>query len=317
MVGGSDQVGPHTAQRAIRFINELLVVAILIGCVIVLQKSFHFVTILPQLNVDDSIPNVAVDLAEHGRYGFLSSPTQGLYNVDRTHAFFNYGPLYFWVAAALTWFFGPSLTLFRMLHPAGLVFIVLASLLVFRRVSVIGSAILAVALFETYFAVQWPIARPDIFVSICVALMFIFASKAIEKSKGWDWFWMGFWAVGAVTTHQIAAAMIPAAGVIWAWSLLVQRRNMAAGFLRSAAVSGGALLSGGALGVFVYLLAIDFRLRDLWSLGSAGVKGYSAPYFQVLAGHFNFAWGSLPLFDRLLPLGGSWVLQRSRSPLLG
>src|SRR5713101_8116416 len=101
MVGGSDQVGPpppHSAQRLIRSANRLLVLAILMACVIVLQKSFHFVNTAPPLNVDDSIPNVAVSLAEHGRYGFLSSPTQGLYNVDRTHAFFNYGPLYFWLA---------------------------------------------------------------------------------------------------------------------------------------------------------------------------------------------------------------------------
>jgi hypothetical protein len=70
-----------------------LLLVIAAACVIILRKSFVFIDTAPFMNPDDSIPNVAVSLAEHGRYGFLSSPTQGLHDVDRTHAFFNYGPL--------------------------------------------------------------------------------------------------------------------------------------------------------------------------------------------------------------------------------
>src|SRR5579871_470947 len=159
--------------RCRRIIYILLILAIAAGCLLVLQKSFHFVTKGPLLNVDDSIPNVGVTLAEHGRYGFLSSPTQGLYEVDRTHAFFNYGPLYFYLAAFITWLIGPSLTAYRMLHPFGLVAIVVACAFLFRRFSLVGPALAAVAIFQIYLQSHWPMARPDIMVSICAVLMMI------------------------------------------------------------------------------------------------------------------------------------------------
>src|SRR5579864_5254871 len=116
-----------------------------------------------------------------------------------------------------------------MLHPAGLVCIVLASVWVFRRISLLGTALLAVMIFDIYLTSQWPLARPDIMVSVCVAFMLIFAARAIHDSGWLNWFAMGFFAASSVTTHQIAAAMIPAAGVIWAWSVIAERREAAAG----------------------------------------------------------------------------------------
>lgn len=314
---------PILAQRLVSVVEFILFVAIAAASLIILQKSFHFIDTTPFLNVDDSIPNVAVTLAEHGRYGFLSSPTQGLYDVDRTHAFFNYGPLYFYVAAALTWLVGPSLKLYRMLHPTGLVWIVLASLWVFRRVSIVGTALLAVMIFNVYLISQWPLARPDIMVSVCAAGMLIFAARAISQGGRLNWFGVGFFAVSAVTTHQIAAAMIPVSGVIWVWSSIVRRRDAGAGFLRGLGVSLAALTMGGLAGTLVYLFAIDFRLHDLWVLGTAGMKVHGMPYAEAVQAHFDYAWASLPQFWRrvleasfgaalLLAIGGSFLTEPTR-----
>ena len=115
-----------------------LILSVVFVSLVVLHKSVRALDIVPYLEVDDSIPNVAVTLAEHGRYGFLSSPTQGTREVDRTHAFYNYGPLYFYVASAAVWLAGPSLLLFRLFHPAGLIVIVALWLWTFRRVGVAG-----------------------------------------------------------------------------------------------------------------------------------------------------------------------------------
>src|SRR5204863_267186 len=87
------------------------------------------------------VDTMASVVAGHGRYGVLSSPVQGVFEVDRTHAFFNYGPLYFYVAAALTWLMGPSLKLYRMLHPLGLVLVVLIAVWAMRRVSMVGPSL--------------------------------------------------------------------------------------------------------------------------------------------------------------------------------
>ncbi len=291
MAGRSGEVAtPSRFSWVFRATECLLLLAIVTGCLIVLQKSFHFIDTAPFLNVDDSIPNVAVSLAEHGRYGFLSSPTQGFHEVDRTHAFFNYGPLYFYVAAALTWLIGPSLELYRMLHPAGLVFVVLASLWVFRRVSVVGTAILAVAVLRVYLASEWPLARPDIMVSVCVSLMLVFAARAIQHGAWLDWLGVGFFAASALTTHQIAASMVPVAGIIWAWSAVVEWRQTEAGPRRRWIPGFVALVLGGAAGALVYLVAIDFRLRDLWVLGSVSMSSYSKPYAETLRAFFEYAW---------------------------
>lgn len=293
MVSGSDKVAQSSlpeAGRLSRVTNRILLLVIAAACVIILRKSFLFIDVAPFMNPDDSIPNVAVSLAEHGRYGFLSSPTQGLHDVDRTHAFFNYGPLYFYVAAALTWLIGPSLRLYRMLHPAGLVCIVLASVWVFRRISLLGTALLALMIFDIYLTSQWPLARPDIMVSVCVAFMLIFAARAIHDSGWLNWFAMGFFATSSVTTHQIAAAMIPAAGVIWAWSVIATRKEAATSARRNEAGSFVALFLGGAAAVLLYLVAIDFRLKDLWILGTAGMKIQPTPYLESLHRFFDYAW---------------------------
>jgi hypothetical protein len=305
-----------------------LLLVIAAACVIILRKSFVFIDTAPFMNPDDSIPNVAVRLAEHGRYGFLSSPTQGLHDVDRTHAFFNYGPLYFYVASALTWLIGPSLQLYRMLHPAGLVFIVLASIWVFRRTSLVGTAILAAMIFDVYLTSQWPLARPDIMVSVCAALMLSFAARAIDSGGWWNWFAMGFFAASAVTTHQIAAAMIPVAGIIWAWSALAEwSRPTDTETRRSAAASFAALFLGGAAAVLVYLLAIDFRLKDLWILGTAGMKVQPTPYLVSLHRFFDYAWASWAQIWRrsteaaflaafLLAIGGWFLREPARRRVL-
>ena len=276
-----------------RAVNATLFLAIALGCLIVLQKSFHFINKGPLLNVDDSIPNVAVALAEHGRYGFLSSPTQGLHEVDRTHAFFNYGPLYFYLAAALTWLMGPSLVMYRMMHPLGLVGIVLVLLFALKRFSLVGPALFAVAIFYIYLQSHWPMARPDIMVSVCVALMLIFARHAIEQGDQLSWFAAGFFACSAVTTHQIAAVMVPVIGLIWLWSVAAEWRDRTAEFRRHARTSFLAVVLGGGAGALLYLAAIDFRVRDLWDLGHAGMTLYSRPYLEVLNSHLYYAWSSL------------------------
>ncbi len=287
--------------RIVRALTIALQIAIVAACVIVVQKSFHFLDTSPQLNVDDSIPNVAVALADHGRYGFLASPTQGAYTVDRTHAFFNYGPLYFYLAAGLTWLLGPSLLLYRILHPIGLAVITIIALVTFRRISVAGAAVLAVLLFNLYLTAHVPIARPDIMVSFCVAMMLYSSSHAIESGSRAQWAAAGFWAGSALTTHQIATAIVPAAGLIWLWAEAGARRDT--GGWRARASRLGALVAGGLGAAAVYLVAIDFRVRDLLTLGLAGIT-HTQTFRQNLATHLDLTWWALDAKTRWFVGGG-------------
>jgi hypothetical protein len=287
------------SSRVTIFANRLLTLLIIVAGIVVLQKSMHFVSITPFANVDDSIGNVAVNLAEHGRYGFLSSPTQGFYEVDRTHAFYNYGPLYFYIGALLTWFFGPSLQLFRMLHPIGLFVIVSVFIWLFRRISLSGSALFALMVYGTYLKAEWPFGRPDIMVSVCIAFMLFFANRAIGRRSWRDWIGVGFFAASAVTTHQIAAGVVLASGIICAVALFSEPLKSRAEFARSILLSFGPLVLGGLAGALLYLIAIDFRISDLLGLGMAGVHAYSKPWLASLKDHWVYAWGNaLNTFER-------------------
>lgn len=289
-VSGMEKRGPGSVYGAICL---LLLLTLGAACLIILQRSLHSLPRAPRLQVDDSLPNVAVTLANHGRYGFLASPEQAPTGADRTHAFFNYGPLYYYVAAALTWLLGPSLTLYRMLHPLGLVFIVAVSVWTFRRVSLVGSAALAAAILQMYWQSAWAMARPDIMVSVCAALMFAFAARAMERGGWMNWAAMGFFAVSAATSHPIAAAVVPSAGLAWLWHTLATRREDAAGFWARTRRSLVALASGGLAGALVFLCAIQFRVRDLLSLGGGRMHQLGSSFAKNLAQHFRVAWGDL------------------------
>jgi hypothetical protein len=281
--------------KIVRVLTVALQVAIAAAGVIVIQKSFHFLDATPQLNIDDSIPNVAVALADHVRYGFLASPTQGAQTVDRTHAFFNYGPFYFWVSAGLTWLFGPSLLLYRVLHPIGLVIVTAIALITFRRISQAGAAVLAILLFDLYLTAQVPIARPDIMVSFCVAMMLYSASRAIDSGSRLQWGLTGFWAGSALTTHQIATAIVPAAGLIWLWAEAGTWN--AGGTWRERLGRLGSLAGGGIAAALVYLIAIDFRISDLLTLGRAGIT-HTQTFRENLTMHLDFTWWSLDASTR-------------------
>ncbi len=277
--------------RLRRLVGAALLAALAAGAVMVVQKSMHFIGTAPFLSVDDSIPNVSVTLAERGRYGFVASPVQGDNEVDRSHAFFNYGPLYFWMGAAVAWLMGPSLVLFRMLHPLGLILIAGMALWTLRRVSLAGPAVFAWLIFDLYLTTHWPVARPDIMVSICAGLMLVFAARAIDRNEAAGWFATGFFAGSALTSHQIAAVMVFVAAAIWLWSEVANRiTGRSEGRI---AVRFAALVAGGLAAAAVYVVAIDFRVRDLWRLGSTGVSANHAPFWRTVSGHFTYAWSSL------------------------
>ncbi len=272
--------------------DAVLILSVVFASLVVLHKSVRALDIVPYLEADDSIPNVAVALAEHGRYGFLASPTQGTRAVDRTHGFYNYGPLYFYVAAAAAWLAGPSLLLFRLFHPAGLIVIVALWLWTFRRVGVAAVAAFAIPLFSINLSVHSPIARPDIAVSMCVAPMLLCMAGAIDERRTSLWWAAGFFAGGAATSHLVASGVVVAAALVWLWSALVASREPdrppKAWLLRSLA----ALVGGGAAAGLVFLMAIDFRMGDLLDLTSDHATAHRRPFVESLAAHVARAWAT-------------------------
>src|SRR5437763_10477282 len=108
-------------------VEYLLLAAVVAYAALAVHDFARYSGYYPYLAIDDAIGNVAYSLATEGRYGFLSSPVQGFTDVMRDRGFFNYGPWYFYVGAALIWTFGYSLALLRAIHLGGMIAIAAAA----------------------------------------------------------------------------------------------------------------------------------------------------------------------------------------------
>ena len=134
------------------------------------------------LTTDDGVANIAYALATEGRYGFLSSPV--LFEMPRDRGLFSYGPFYFYIAAALIWLFGYSLTLVRSIHLAVMIAIALAARAWFGRAAAgAAGAITAIGVLVAFERGQWPMARPDSIVSLSAVLLVVFSGLAIKSGR--------------------------------------------------------------------------------------------------------------------------------------
>src|SRR5438445_3878896 len=178
----------------------------------------------PYLAIDDAIGNVAYSLATQGRYGFLASPVQGFTDLMRDRGFFNYGPWYFYVGAALIWLFGYNLKMLRAIHLAGILGIAAAGCWWFgRRGHLTAGVLVAFGLLHSFSFGQWPMVRPDIAVSVFAVLFIVAAGKAIEDGSPSFWFVAGLAAGSAALTHLIAWALVPCCLATLALALLSER----------------------------------------------------------------------------------------------
>ncbi len=287
-----------------------------LGCVVAILVSTHIFFAVagraPYVAVDDSLMNVSVTLAEHGRYAFLASPMQGGGTIPRSDVFYNYGPWYFLAGAALEWLFGTSLVAMRYLHPLGLIAIAAIAVWTFRRRSLAAGAIIASGLLVTFWRFQWPMVRPDIAVSVMAALGMAAATDAIRTGRWSAWCLSGAAIAAAVIQHQIAWALAPGLIVLWALNWAA-RRGTDAPPLQSALRSFVALAGGAAAVVVVFLAMIRFHvtaLIDLLFSYSAFVHDINPqPFGAIFDRHAVRFWNAIPAeLHVLLPLAGAVCL---------
>ena len=255
------------------------------------------------LTTDDGVANIAYALATEGRYGFLSSPV--LFDMPRDHGLFSYGPFYFYIAAALIWLFGYSLTLVRSIHLAVMIAIAIAARAwLGRSAAGAAGAITAIGVLVTFERGQWPMARPDSIVSLCAVLLLISSGMAIRTGRARHWIGAGFAAAAGALTHLVAWSLIPAAGLIFVLATLVAARVDGRWQKPRAIVKPFvALITGGLAATFLFYASFGFRIADQLRFlrgyqdmtGSmASLAEPSGTYWAVVAQHFRLAYWFLP-----------------------
>ncbi len=285
-------------QRILRIVECMVWVFLVVYGLQIVHRFSQYIDIYPYVAVDDGLANISYAVAEEGRLGFLSSPVQSLSGVPRNENYFNHGPWYFLFGGGLIWLFGGSLTLIRWIHPLVVFALVILAYRWFKgSVGRIGGALFVFLILHAFDSAHWPMARPDISVSLFLVLFFIACGQAIRTHRPRWWVAAAFFSVCAAFAHLIAWSIIPASLVAfgmaawWDWNRGGPDR--AKRLLRS----GLAFSTGWGIGILHFLVLIRFNIRDLVELSfayndqlSADYPGYAA----VLKKHLFLAFYYVP-----------------------
>jgi hypothetical protein len=273
--------------------------AVVFAVATVLHIFLRVSSTYPFVAVDDALANVSVTLENSGTNGFISSPVQGGTGSLRHVHFLNYGPLPFYFGAILDWLFGSSYTVLRFIHPLGLLLAIGLSAVVFRRFWHGGTLISALLSLGFFWSVQWPMFRPDIGVVIAVAICIAASTSVLMRPTRLGWLALGFGAGAAVTTHQIAWAIAPWAGVMFIWAVMrMPRAHMPAWQPRQLLVPLVWTGFGAFIALALYLHAIGYRIGDvldlwLWA-AQLLTQSHQMSWWTVFSRHFLSAWQPVP-----------------------
>lgn len=279
----------------------LLCVAVVVATHVYLRVAGSY----PYFSVDDSLANLAVMLSNTGVYGLPAVPVQGLFKL-RIGGFYNYGPWPFYAGAALDWLFGTSYEIQRFLHPLCLFLSFAIAFLAFRRLNVGLAALYAWLVLALLWSVMWPMVRPDPFTGLFIIAAIACATAGLLTEKRRFWFLCSFFTCTAVTTHLVAAAILPWAVLMLGLGILLRRLAKPDDlFFKRFLLQRLVMVAlGAAVAVIIFLEAIDFRVAEFIELAtvvSSTRGGGAASYVAAVAQHFTLMWA-------YVPTGINWVV---------
>ena len=284
-----------------RITGAAVTATVLVYAALVIHWFFRTVDHAVYLAVDDGLANIAYALGTEGRYGFLSSPT--LVGISRADGQFNYGPWYFYAAGALVWLFGYSLTLLRSIHLWVIVGAVAAARWWFGERQAAVWAIFGFGALYAFAQHEWPMFRPDSFVSLFAVAFVLCAGGAMVTGSPYLWFGAGLAAACGALTHLIAWALVPASALLWLYAGAGAPQDRRS---RSAWLASGAALSAGILvGLLMFYASFGFRLADQLRFlrayreltqASAVQNALNTGFVSLLSTHFRSAFGDFPPF---------------------
>ena len=298
----------HVLRRTVVFVlcTTLVTYAALVG-----RDFYRHADRAIWVTTDDGEAAIAYALASHGRYAFLSSPV--LAGMSRLGGQFNYGPWYFYTAAAVIWLFGYSLTIVRALHFWVVVGCAAAAFAWFRGSDrVAAPALFGFGFLYFFGVVEWPMARPDSFVTAFAVAMIVSAGLAVTRKHARYWLLAGLAAACGAFTHLIALALVPSVLIIFFASAWTDRKDSPVG---SAAMwrSAAALVIGLAVGALMFYTSFGFDVAGQFRFLSnyRTVTASNDTYLHAIARHFGTAFGSFSPWARMgvaATLVASWLL---------
>lgn len=250
----------------------LTFVGLLVAVFVPTHVFFRIADMYPIYAVDDVLANLSVALSNLGIYGLPASPEQALGEdfVLRIGGFYNYGPFPFYAGAAIDWLFGTSYPLQRFLHPLCLFLSAVVAFFTFRRLNVGLAAVYIWLVLAIFWGVMWPMVRPDPFTALFSVIAIACFTAALVTDKRRFWFAGSFFAVTAVTTHLVVAAIVPWMLVVIATGLYLRWSANRTDIFFKRYVWQRLTLSaiGSLIALAIFLEAMDFRLNEFYTLAT-------------------------------------------------
>jgi hypothetical protein len=273
-----------------------LVLVVAVYAAMIVHDFYTYADRAVYVAVDDGEANIAYSIATLGRYAFPASPV--LLDMSRMQGQFNYGPWYFYLGAAVVWFFGFSLTALRSIHLWVIVGASLAAFAWFRgRDRVVAPALFALTALYFFGVAEWPMVRPDSLVSLFAVALLVASGLGFRLRQARYWLIAGLAAACGAFTHLVAASLVVSSVLLLAWFVIVERhgdRGQVDGTLVGRATA--ALIGGLTAGAAMFYASFHFGIATQWRFlhGYRNLTATGESYSAAILHHFHIAFGFLP-----------------------
>jgi hypothetical protein len=241
--------------RLDRVLSACLYGVLALFVAVTVHNFFAYIGHYPYWSIDDGLSVVSTSWLQTGRYGDPAVPIEGFSDLQRYRGFFIYGPWPFAAGTAITWLFGFSIQALRAIHLIAALSLVFVGLRLFSGLAgAIATTVLGVCVSYAVVQIQWPMVRPDIFVTLFAAGLIWSAAVATRDGRPRSWFVAGLAAGCGAFSHLIGATLVPASLVALVAAITVRRSR----FLRPAV----ALVLGWIASAVMFYASFGFRFTD-------------------------------------------------------
>lgn len=279
-----------------RVLSRVLYATLVLFVAVATHNFFAYIGHYPYWSIDDGLSVVSTSWLQTGRYGDPAVPVEGFSDLQRYRGFFIYGPWPFAAGTAMTWLFGFSVQALRAMHLlAALSLVVIASRLFSGLRGAIATTVFGVLACYAVVQVQWPMVRPDIFVTLFAGGVIWSAAAGTRSGRPRDWFLCGLAAGCGALSHLIGASLVPASLIALAAGVYIRRDR----FLRRAVP----LALGWLVAVVTFYASFGFRVTDhithllryrAMVRGTAAAALNSAGPIAVWSEHYRIATSGVP-----------------------
>lgn len=258
----TDQITAHL--RHARTASLALYGLALVVVAVAVHTFFAYIGHYPYWSIDDGLGILSTSWLQMGRYGDPSVPVESYSGFQRYRGFFLYGPWPFAAGSLLVWLVGFSVEALRSLHLLAALSLVWVARRLFAGLhGAAATTFVAVCVSYAVVEVQWPMVRPDPFVTMFAALLIWSGAHATRTPRVGGWFGCGLASGCGALSHLLGATLIPSSLLMLSGAHVMHARAHARRVdVRAFVTQAAALVAGWVISALMFYGSFGFRFSD-------------------------------------------------------